>query len=220
MRRKSLWRKNDKYEVWSRHTFDFEPPTINCTVCDLNSGVANKLQYIATTWQKYRLQNRKMYYRESAMTMKENDNIRHCTALLWILTWNMKRKHMHWTGVCFANDKGGQMIYQSKVQMAHPIGSSTICLTEMLIIRNFWHKNTDAYYVDAHFELQKNPFPNQITKITFSGSWWDRTRRAGVLLLDVFDLEHPKRIQGSLLRGRSGKNILKHPKTSKYTPKQ
>ena len=32
---------------------------------------------------------------------------------------------MHWTGVCFANDKGGQMIYQSKVQMAHHIGSST-----------------------------------------------------------------------------------------------
>ena len=163
---KSMWRKicaekisvEKKWQIWGLWSpvilsiLSFCPP-INCTVCDLNSGVANKLQYIAATWQKYRLQNRKMYYRESAMTMKENDNVRHCTALLWILTWNMKRKHMHWTGVCFANDKGGQMIYQSKVQMAHPIGSSTICLTEMLIIRNFWHKNTDAYYFDAHFEL-------------------------------------------------------------------
>ena len=79
----SLWQFFlNKYNLWylwqiwaleSRHTFDFEPPPINCTVCDLNSGVANKLQYIAATWQKYRLQNRKMYYRESAMTMREND---------------------------------------------------------------------------------------------------------------------------------------------------
>ena len=133
----------------------------------------------------------------------------------------MKRKHMHWSSVCFANDKGSRMIYQSKVQMAHPIGSSTICLTEMFIIKNSRHKNWCILFRRSFWtENWKNLFRNQITKITFSGSRWHWTRRAGVLLLDVFNLEHPKRIQGSLLRGRSGRNIQNHPKTSKYTPKQ
>ena len=203
------------WQIWaleSRHTFDFEPPPINCTVCDLNSGVANKLQYIAATWQKYRLQNRKMYYRESAMTMREND-------IMWgIAEHYCGFSHEIWkentrtgrTGVCFANDKGSRMIYQSKVQMAHPIGSSTNCLTEMLIIRKCWQKKYDAYCFGI---ANKSCRYYQITKIIFSGSRWDRTGRAGVLLLDVFDLEHPKRIQGSLLRGRPGRNIQKHPNT-------
>ena len=121
------------------------------------------------------------------------------------------------------------MIYQSKVQMANPIGSSTTCLTEMLIIRKCWQKKYDAYCFGI---AKKSCRYYQITKIIFSGSRWDRTGRTGVLLLDVFDLEHPKRIQGSLLRGRPGRNIQNipkhpntpqniriHPKTSEYTPK-
>ena len=46
----------------------------------------------------------------------------------------------------------------------------------------------------------------QIQTYNLTGSRWDRTRCAGVLLLDVFNVEHPKGIQGSLLRRRSGEN--------------
>ena len=210
------------WQIWaleSRHTFDFEPPPINCTVCDLNSGVANKLQYIAATWQKYRLQNRKMYYRESMMTMKENDEMRHCRALLWILTWNMKRKHMHWSSVCFANDKGSRMIYQSKVQMANPIGSSTTCLTEMLIIRKCWQKTVMLIVLES----QTNPV--DITRLPKSFS-----QARGGIEQDVLESycwmystwNIPKEYKGACSGGdqvETSQNIPNHPKTSEYTPK-
>ena len=49
----------------------FQPPAINCSVCDLNSGVADKLQYIAGSLQKYsqQLRNRKIYFDGTVMTI-------------------------------------------------------------------------------------------------------------------------------------------------------
>ena len=123
----------------------------------------------------------------------------------------MKRKHMHWSSVCFANDKGSRMIYQSKVQMANPIGSSTTCLTEMLIIRKCWQKTMMLIVLES----QTNPV--DITRLPKSFS-----QARGGIEQDVLESycwmystwNIPKEYKGACSGGdqvETSKTIPKHP---------
>ena len=102
-------RKSFCRALFSYFSLHFQPPAINCSVCDLNSGVANKLQYIAVSWQKYRLQNRKMYFHNTVMK-------------IMMLSLVKYEQHTFWTHSVLMIK--GSSIKEGDMQMKIPLGAT------------------------------------------------------------------------------------------------